>query len=147
MWLGTHAVITISLRVAHAPAMPGTFSPTPRASDSDMHHGTCVTHVPWSMPGSLTNGFLWRQWRENVPGIPGACATHNLAYLVRGPWTLLFGPWEHYYHQTSNISWTLGTNKIVDRMSASLQLYLRSRLNTWLQGIGQRNLQDETRNI
>ena len=23
-------------------------------SDPDMHHGTCVTHVPWCMPGSLT---------------------------------------------------------------------------------------------
>ena len=47
------------LRVAHAPGMPGTFSPPPRISDSDMHHGTCVTHVPWCMPGSLTCGFLW----------------------------------------------------------------------------------------
>ena len=34
-----------------------------------MHHGTCVTHVPWCMSGSLTCGD-----RENVPGIPGACA-------------------------------------------------------------------------
>ena len=39
--------------------MPGTFSLPPRVSDPDMHHGTCVTHVPWSMPGSLTSGFLW----------------------------------------------------------------------------------------
>ena len=28
-----------------------------------MHHGTCVTHVPWCMPGSLTGGFLWCGWR------------------------------------------------------------------------------------
>ena len=28
-----------------------------------MHHGTCVTHVPWCMPGSLTSGFLWSRWR------------------------------------------------------------------------------------
>ena len=41
---------------AHA---PGTFSPPPRVSDPDMHHGTCVMHVPWCMPGSLTSGFLW----------------------------------------------------------------------------------------
>ena len=34
------------LRVAHAPGMPGTFSPPPRVSKPDMHHGTCVTHVP-----------------------------------------------------------------------------------------------------
>ena len=31
---------------AHAPGMPGTFSPSPQVSDPDMHHGTCVTHVP-----------------------------------------------------------------------------------------------------
>ena len=36
----------VKLRVAHAPGMPGTFSPPPRVSDSDRHHGTCVTHVP-----------------------------------------------------------------------------------------------------
>ena len=58
------------LRVAHAPGMPGTFSPTPRASDPDMHHGTCVTHVPWCMPGSLTSGFLWSRWR-------GKCSRHS----------------------------------------------------------------------
>ena len=49
--------------VAHAPGMPGTFSPPPRVSDPDMHHDTCVTHVPWCMPGSLTNGFLWSRSR------------------------------------------------------------------------------------
>ena len=46
---------------AHAPGMPGTFSLSPRVSDPDMHHGTCVTHVPWCMPGSLTNVFLWNR--------------------------------------------------------------------------------------
>ena len=30
----------------HVPGMPGTFSPPPQVSDPDMHHGTCVTHVP-----------------------------------------------------------------------------------------------------
>ena len=28
------------------------FSPPTRISDPDMHHGTCVKHVPWCMPGS-----------------------------------------------------------------------------------------------
>ena len=46
-----------------------------------MHHGTCVTHVPWCMSGSLTRGG----GGENVPGIPGACANLNLTYLARGP--------------------------------------------------------------
>ena len=53
----------VKLRVVHAPGMPGTFSPPPRVSDPDMLHGTCVTHVPWCMPGSLTSGFLWSRWQ------------------------------------------------------------------------------------
>ena len=46
-----------------------------------MRHGTCVTHVPWCMPGSLTRGG-----GENVPG---ACATailriwHGTHYCYR----------------------------------------------------------------
>ena len=53
----------VKLLVAHAPGMPGTFFPSPRVSDPDMHHGTCFTHVPWSMSGSLTSGFLLTRWR------------------------------------------------------------------------------------
>ena len=49
-------------------------------SDPGMHHGTCVTHVPWCMTGSLTCGG-----GEIVPGIPGACKTRNFPYLARGP--------------------------------------------------------------
>ena len=45
------------------------FQGKPLVSDPDMHHCTCVTHVPWCMSGSLTCGD-----GENVPGIPGACA-------------------------------------------------------------------------
>ena len=38
---------------------------TPRVNDPYMHHGgTCVTHVSWCMPGSLTSGFLWSRWRR-----------------------------------------------------------------------------------
>ena len=46
----------VQLRFAH------TFSP-PWVGDPDMHHGTCLTHVPWNMPESLINGFLWKRWR------------------------------------------------------------------------------------
>ena len=59
--------------VAHAPGMPGTFSSLPTSKET-------VTHVPWCISGSLTRGG-----GENVPGIPGACASHNSTYLVRGP--------------------------------------------------------------
>ena len=49
----------VKLRVAHAPGMSGSFSLPPLVSDPDM----CETHVPWSMPGSLTIGPLWSPWR------------------------------------------------------------------------------------
>ena len=49
-------------------------------SDPGMHHGACVKHVPWCMSGSLKFGG-----GENVPGIPGACATLDITYLTRGP--------------------------------------------------------------
>ena len=62
--------------------MSGTFSPPPQVSDPDMHLGTCVTHVPWCMPGSLTSGFRWsrgrgkRSWHSR--------RMHNLRFYVSG---------------------------------------------------------------
>ena len=41
----------------------------PLVSDPGIHHGTCVTHVPRCMSGSLTRGG-----GESDPGILGACA-------------------------------------------------------------------------
>ena len=58
------------LGVAQAAGMPETFSPPLRVSDPDKHHGTCVTHVPWCISGSLTSGFLWNRWR-------GKCSRHS----------------------------------------------------------------------
>ena len=49
-------------------------------SDPSVHHGTCVTHVPWCMSGSPTRGG-----EENLPGIPGACATLNFTNQTTGP--------------------------------------------------------------
>ena len=63
-------------------------SPPPWVNDPDIHHGTCVTHVPWCISESLTSGFLWSRCWENVPGIPGTCVTRNFMYLVRGPWII-----------------------------------------------------------
>ena len=49
------------------------FQRKPLVGDPGIHHGTCVTHVPWCLSGSLTCGD-----GENVPGIPGACAPATL---------------------------------------------------------------------
>ena len=51
----------VQLRVTHAPGMPRTFTRhrlqrQPLVSDPVMYHGTCATHVPQWMSGSLIHG-------------------------------------------------------------------------------------------
>ena len=60
----------VRLRVAHVPGILGTFSSPLRVSDPDRQLA-----VSFEVGGG-----------ENVPDIPGACATRNFTYLVRGPW-------------------------------------------------------------
>ena len=68
--------------------MPGAWKRFPRhrlqreplVNGPGMQHGTCATHVPWCMSGSLIRGG-----GENVPGIPGAGTTRNFTYLEGGP--------------------------------------------------------------
>ena len=62
----------------------------PLVSDPGMDHDTCVTHVPWSMSGSLTRGG-----GESVPGIPGACATRN--FYVSGNRPMIERPSRYVY--------------------------------------------------
>ena len=67
----------VKLRVAQAARMHFTchrLQSKPLFSDPGMHH------EPWCMSRLLIRGGL-----ENVPGIPGAWATHNITYLTRGP--------------------------------------------------------------
>ena len=91
---------------AHAPGMPGTFSPPPWVSDSDMHHGTCVTHVPWCMPGSLTHGFLRiRRRGKSFPAFPA----HAQPSILR-IWQEAHS-WLHYSGSTA-VSWC-GINRLL----------------------------------
>ena len=75
----------VKLRVAHAPGMPGTFSPPSGVSDPDIHHGTCVTHVPWCMPWSLPNGFFWSRWRGKRSRHSRCMRNPQFTYLISGP--------------------------------------------------------------
>ena len=78
----------------------------PLVSDPAMYHDTCVTHVPWCI-----SGFLTRGGGENVRAIPGACATRNFTYLVRGPLkqetprSWLDCTWTVSYKHDKNLSW------------------------------------------
>ena len=94
----THAVLAygplaryVKLRVAHAPRMPGTFSPPSRVSDPDMHHGTCITHVPWCMPGSLTTCFLWSRWQGKRSR--HSRRMHNPQFYVSGKRPMMLYSW------------------------------------------------------
>ena len=85
--------------VAHAPGMPGTFSPPPQVSNPDMHHGTCVTHVPWCMSGSLTSGFLWSRWRGKHSRHPRRMSSPQFYVSVKRPMNRSTR-WSHmiYFH-------------------------------------------------
>ena len=91
----------IKLRVAHAPGMPGTFSPPPQVNDPDMHHGTCVTHVPWCMPGSLTIGLLWSRWQGKYSRHPRRMRNPQFYVSGKRPMTT-FG--YHWYYVVIRLS-------------------------------------------
>ena len=66
-----------------------------------MHHGTCVTHVPWCMSGShaCSDG-------ENVPGIPGACAPAILR-IWQEAHGFTHSRWRGGYHHHGANKWLL----------------------------------------
>ena len=108
---------------AHAPGMPGTFSPSPQVSDPDMHHGTCVTHVPWCMPGSLYSSFLWNRRRgKTFPAFPAHAQPVFLriwqeAHGVKpAPSVSLSNTSTPYVLTTVLIDWLIGLIAIYDKL-------------------------------
>ena len=76
-------------------------------SKPGMHPGTCVTQVPCCMPGSPTCGG-----GENVPSIPGACATPNFTYLARGPSHRHFSPPTAVARVLTSLQWPMHQKSI-----------------------------------
>ena len=70
----------VILRVVQTSGMP------PRVSDPDIHHGTCVTHMPWCMLGSLTSDFLWSRWRKKRSRYSRRMRNPQFLYLVKDPY-------------------------------------------------------------
>ena len=61
----------VKLRVVHAPGKLGRFSPPPRVSDPDMHHGMCVILTRAVMHAGIVN--LWfplKLVRKTLPTFP-----------------------------------------------------------------------------
>ena len=103
----------VKLRVAHAPGMLRMFSPSPRVGDPNMHHGTCETHVPWCMTGSLTSCFLWIRWRGKRSRHSRRMRNPQFIHLARGPWDMLSNNIElsrNAVHGSSDILWKSPTN-------------------------------------
>ena len=75
----------VKLGIAHAPGMPGSFSPPQLAIP------TCITaHASCTSRDACRDRWLAVAFEvggvENVSCIPGACATRNFTYLVRANW-------------------------------------------------------------
>ena len=102
------------------------FQRKPQVSDPDMHHGTCVTHVPWCMSGSLTRGG-----GENVPGIPGACANLNFTHLVRGPLTESPPPLRESITMMSHQLWGVVFNRTISCWFKSFFITLTMKLSNY----------------
>ena len=101
VWHGSLARY-VKLWVAHAPGMPGTFSPPLQVSDPDMHHGTCVSHVPWCLPGSLTSGFLWNRWRGKSSRHSRRMRIQQFYVSSKRP-IMVLEEYPHYAHTRSHI--------------------------------------------
>ena len=74
----------VKLRVAHAPGIPGTFSPPPRFSDPDMHHITCRD----ACRDLLTSDFLWSRWRGKLSRHSRRMCNPQFYVSAKGPMTL-----------------------------------------------------------
>ena len=80
----------LKLRVAHAPEMPGTFSPPPTSKETaSLRFRHALWHVRHAR-AVMYVGIANPQWRENVPGIPGTCTIRNITYLVKGQCRMFF---------------------------------------------------------
>ena len=105
----------VKLRVAHAPGMPGTFSPPPTSKETASLRSRHASRHVRDARAMMHVGIANPRWGENDPGIPGACAARNFTFLVRGPWDVrskcaLFDGnsiTDHVFKNTSLISLTM----------------------------------------
>ena len=82
----------------------GNVSSPPRVSYPSIHPGTCVTHVPWCMPGSLTNGFLSSRWWENPSRHPRHMRNPQFYVSGKGPMASLSWISEEWMKDTGKIA-------------------------------------------
>ena len=77
------------------------FQRKPLVSEPGMHHGTCVAHVPWCMPGSLNRS--------------GGGKRSRYSRHMRNPWFCVIGrrPMEKWYQQCTKLNWAEYSHSIL----------------------------------
>ena len=86
----------VKLRVVHPLGLSGTFSLSPTSKETTIYRSRHASqHV------------------RDVPGIPGACGTHNFTYLARSPWQCKnrTQPWQSRGHHRHTNVWDKRTLK------------------------------------
>ena len=91
----------VNLQVAHAPGMHGTFSPSQRVCDPDLHRGPCVTYVPWCMAGSITSDFLGSRWQGKR--CRNSRRMRNQPFYVSGKRPIAHERWLELFHEYAKI--------------------------------------------
>ena len=122
----------VKLRVAHAPGLPGTVSPVSQVSDPEMHHGTCMTQVPWCMPGSLTSGFFGSRWRGKHSRHSQGMRIPQFCISGKGPMNIIH---EVAVHHISNENQTYFRKKVTEaewRLYVSANCVIICSDNEWL---------------
>ena len=104
----------VKFRCAHAPGMPWTFSPRPTSNETTSYRSRHSSRHLWDEHAAMHVGIVNRGGGENVPGIPGACSTRNITYLVKKYHTIR-------YHACSM------TPHIVDKVSLWLTVLCNTK--------------------
>ena len=86
----------------------------PLVSDTGMHHGTCVTHVPWCMSGSLIRGYQRKRSR--------------LSRCMRNPQLYISGKWSMEHQSERRSFWEFQISIISRWNHVHLSSWLRTRI-------------------
>ena len=90
---------------------------SPLISDPDMHHGTCVTHVPGCVPGSLSSGFLWSQWRWKRSRHSRRMRNPHFYVSGKGPMGSAILPFCPHLSNNNNEHFVTSNSKLIPKVS------------------------------
>ena len=75
-----------------------------------MHHGACITHVPWCIPGLLTSGFFWSRWRGKRSR--HSRRMHDPKFNISGKRPIINHGWSCVIHCQTIVSYTENSKRL-----------------------------------